>query len=443
MTGSIFPGSRLAALALGLAVAPTPAFGQQPAPSPPAVPAPATAAPGVCRLTLDDARQRALANNTQLGLARLNIDEKRHATAAAKKDYLPKLLGSVTYLHFDKDLGSVVTVNPGSRGLIPPGGLTFGIPLATQNSTFTTAMVAQPITKLIAVNAATQAARADEAIARTKLAKGTQDLLSGVTQAYHGLLGAQRIQSALELQAKVVEQAAAAKPTPEVRVGLLELRQGLLQVRGQVRELTDQLNDLLALPSGTVLELVDPVPPPPPVQSADQAAQLAVAASPEIREAEQTITKARAGLQVARMDYMPDVNVIGGYANNAVAPAIQPNIGFLGVTASYTFWDWGKRGDVRRQRLTQITLAHQNLVATREKVALEARKAFGAFADASETYRLAGEMVQARRDAEKGAATPAAVLEAKQATAKAELDLMKAEIAYRVAHAQLAAAVGC
>src|SRR5207248_432511 len=223
------------------------------------------------------------------------------------------------------------------------------------------------------------------------------DLLSGVTQAYYGLLGAQRIQAALELQAGVVEKVAAAKPSPEVRVGLLELRQGILQVRGQVRELTDQLNDLLALPPGTVLELVDPLPPPPAVRSADEAALLAVASSPEVREAEQNIVKATAARQVARMDYLPDVNVIGGYANNAATPTIQPNFGFIGVTASYTFLDWGKRGDVRRQRQTDITLAHQNLQATREKVGLEARKAFGAFEQAAEAYRLAGEMVTARK----------------------------------------------
>jgi hypothetical protein len=49
-------------------------------------------------------------------------------------------------------------------------------------------------------------------------------------------------------------------------------------------------------------------------------------------------------------------------------------------------------------------------------------------------------MVQARKDAEKAAAG-AALLQAKGDTAKAELDYMKAEIAYRVAHAQLAALV--
>ena len=62
------------------------------------------------------------------------------------------------------------------------------------------------------------------------------------------------------------------------------------------------------------------------------------------------------------------------------------------------------------------------------------------FEQAREANRLAGEMVQARKEAEK-AATGAAALQAKAETAKAELEAMKAEITYRVAHAQLAALV--
>jgi hypothetical protein len=43
-------------------------------------------------------------------------------------------------------------------------------------------MLVQPITKLIAVNAAVELARADRATAQAQLDKGTRDLLSGVTQ---------------------------------------------------------------------------------------------------------------------------------------------------------------------------------------------------------------------------------------------------------------------
>src|SRR5262249_54940958 len=156
-------------------------------------------------------------------------------------------------------------------------------------------------------------------------------------------------------------------------IGLLEARQGLLDVRAQVRELTDLLNDLIGLPPGTCLELVDPLPADLPVRCGEDAAAMALAGSPEVREAAQQIAKAEAAHQVACMDYLPDVNVIGGYANQTSADYIQPNIGYVGLTGTFTFWDWGKRRDVKRQRQTQISLAHQNLAVVSDRVQQEAR----------------------------------------------------------------------
>ena len=111
----------------------------------------------VCHLTLDEVKQRVLSNNRVLVLARLNIDSKHHAAAAATKDYLPKILGNVTYFHFDNPLGTVLT----TRGTILPA--TVPVNVLNQNTALSTALVAQPITKLIAVNAAVQASRATKA----------------------------------------------------------------------------------------------------------------------------------------------------------------------------------------------------------------------------------------------------------------------------------------
>jgi outer membrane protein TolC len=294
----------------------------------------------------------------------------------------------------------------------------------------------QPLTKLIAVNAAVQIARADEIVARAQLDKGTRDLLSGVAQAYYALLGAQRIEAALALQTQMLEEQVKTTPLPALRVGLLEAQQGLVQVRGQARELTDQINNLLNLPPCTRLELVEPMPAEPPVRCVDDAVQAALANNPEVRAAQQDIAKARAGLQVARMDYIPDVLLFGGYQNQSALSIIQPNISFLGVAANYTFWDWGKRRTIINHRKTQIALAQQNVQVIMDKVQLEARKAYNGFEQARDAYQLAGAMVQARKDAEK-AAFGLAVVQAKADTARAELDYMKAEIAYRVAHAQL------
>jgi outer membrane protein TolC len=288
----------------------------------------------VTRLTLSEAQELALRNNKALALARLNVAEKGQATAAARKDYFPKVIGTDTYFHFNDDLGSVVTFQKGKLGVLPPGAVLVDATVLNQDTNLATIMVAQPITKLIAVNAAVQLARAEEGTAQAQLDKGTRDLLSGVAQAYYGLIGAQRIRAALELQVSLLEQLVQTKPLPEVRIGLVETRQGLVQVRGQVEDLTHTLNDLLGLPPCTLLELVDPVPAELPVRCADAAAELAVACNPEVRSAQQDIAKAEAGMKIARMAYLPDVSIVGGYSNQTGASYIQPYIGFVGLTGS-------------------------------------------------------------------------------------------------------------
>jgi outer membrane protein TolC len=427
-----------AALAFGLALtAIGPAAGQETWHAPRIAAAPAVLPdPQIRRLSLDEARNLALGNKN-LVLARLNVQQLQHATNAARKDYLPKVIGNVTYFHFNDDLGQVLTVQRGRFGLQQPGISTISVPILNQDSTFNTIMVAQPITKLIAVNAAVQLARADERATRAQLDKGTRDLLSGVAQAYYALLGTQRIQNAIELQVQLLEQVGGANPPPELRIGLIEARQGLAQARGQAQELMQQLNSLLDLPLCTVLELVDPAPCELPVRCADEAGDIAVAVDPEVREATQSIAKAEAGLKVARMEYLPDVNLIGGYQNQHATATIQNDYSFVGVTASMTLWEWNKKRDVLRQRQAQIALARQNVAVTSDKVRLAARKAYLGFEQAREANRLAQEMVQARKEAEKGATGQAAV-QAKAESTKAELEAMKAEIAFRVAHAQLA-----
>jgi outer membrane protein TolC len=399
---------------------------------------PPPAAPAVRRLTLEEARQLALAGNKQLALARLNVIEKQHAANAARKDYFPKVMGAETYFKFDQNLGDVVTVQRGLRGILKPGVTTIDVAVLKQDSSLATIFVAQPITKLIAVNAAVQLARADEASAQAQLDKGTRDILSGVTQAYQGLRGARRIEAALDLQAKLLEQLSAAKPTPELRVYLVGVRQALADLQGQEQDLNDQLDSLLDLPASTVLELVDPLPPDPSVRSAEEAAQIALSHDPEVRDAQQGVAKAEAAMKIARMAYLPDVNVIGGVANQTAASYIQPDVGYVGVTAAFTFWEWGKKRDVTRQRHATMALAQQNLQVTIDKVQLAARKAYNEFDKSRQDYKLAGDMVEARKAVEK-VAPPAAATQAKADVSTAELEYMKAEIAYRVANAKLTA----
>src|SRR5436309_240797 len=61
-------------------------------------------APGVVRLSLQDAKQQALANSKLLKLAGHYAQEKAWAIAAAQTDYFPHVMGNVVYMHFSDDL---------------------------------------------------------------------------------------------------------------------------------------------------------------------------------------------------------------------------------------------------------------------------------------------------------------------------------------------------
>src|SRR5437762_2883339 len=62
-----------------------------------AIPSANAAGTGV-RLTVEEAKQRALANNKLLNIGGLNAEGKAFAVRAAQSDYFPKVVGNVLYM---------------------------------------------------------------------------------------------------------------------------------------------------------------------------------------------------------------------------------------------------------------------------------------------------------------------------------------------------------
>src|SRR5713101_2963664 len=77
------------------------------------------------RLTLDEIKQRVLADNKLLQLAALNVQSKGYAARAMQANYFPQIVGQSVYVHFNDDLGTVLTT-PGRTVRGPRG-----TPLAT------------------------------------------------------------------------------------------------------------------------------------------------------------------------------------------------------------------------------------------------------------------------------------------------------------------------
>ncbi len=200
------------------------------------------AAPKDFRLTLQEAKERALSNSKLLNLASMNAEAKAYAIKVARSDYFPKVIGAVVYFHFNDDLGKVLTTQgrtiSGPRGVplltFPPTAIQ--APVLQQDSTFTTVNVLQPITDLLKVRQGVKIAQADEQIAKAELERGTRELVSGVEQLYWGLLAARRIEKGA-VEGVHGAELLAQTGTLEARTALVEARQALQQVEKQVADL--------------------------------------------------------------------------------------------------------------------------------------------------------------------------------------------------------------
>jgi outer membrane protein TolC len=396
-------------------------------------------------LTLDEAKQRVLANSKLLALAAQNIKSKGYATKAVQANYFPQVVGTSVYFHFNDDLGEVLQFGgrtfrgPLGRDFLTIPSKTVAVPLILQDSEFSMITAVQPITDLLKVRQGVKIARADEQIAQAQLEKGTRELLSGVEQLFWGLLAAQKIRAGTVVALGGAEELAKTGSL-EARTALIQTKQGLQAVDSQIADLEEQLAILLDVPTCTKFDLVEPPLPLAPVKCAEDAVSQALACSPDIREAEQTICKARAAVAAAKVDYLPNVALVGGYANNSgMLNVIQPNIGFAGVFGTYTFVDWGKRRNTIRERDELVGMATLKLQQTQDDVRQKALKAFREHQESQDSYKLAGELLEVRQESLKAAATPDAKFKAAKDLMEAQVDAVKADLAQRITYVKLTA----
>ena len=169
--------------------------------------------------------------------------------------------------------------------------------------------------------------------------------------------------------------------------------------------------------------------------------------SPDLREAAANIAKAEAATCAARLDFVPSIAAIGGYTNQTGASYIQQNFGYVGVVGSYTFVDWGKRKNVIREREHLIGMANLKYRQTQDELCQKTLKAYRGLAESHEALMLAQELVGLRKEAEAKAlpaaqTNPVGLIEASKARATAEVDYVKADLAYRQAHMELSKLIG-
>jgi outer membrane protein TolC len=399
--------------------------------------------PRVRRITLEQAQQQATtANNPMARLGQLQVEAAHEHTLAAESDYFPKISSMATNFHFNKFMGALLTVNRPIAG----GTITTGLPLAGKDQTLVDVTAAQPLTPLFKLHEVVTLARTDENIARAKAGMPVETA-DNIEENYYKLLVAQRRLTVAEINARQFDSlrlVAANSGPPEISKNsseqLIKADDAVVTAATSVKELTALLNEQMGWPLDTELELV---PPPPHFQeiSLTEATNQALATNPEIVEAEQNVVKARAATTLSKLDYVPDVAVLGGYVYNSNAvPLLPRDFTFIGVMGSYTVFDFGKREHTLKERKTQLEMAELAVQLTKAKVATSVKNSYFELQRSRELSDRRHQMTYALQL--RNASLQENEQDATSSQAQAEADMFEADFEYSQALAKLKGLMG-
>src|SRR5262245_19772909 len=336
----------------------------------------ATKLNSVRRITLDEATEQAIktaAGDQGASLPLLAVEAARYRRLAAQADFFPKVGATLVNIHFNKFMGDQIQIV----------NQTIPVPLLNKDQTLVALTVTQPVTPLFKVREGVNIARADERIARAKAGMPVAEINSGIERLYYTLLIAQRQSVAAEANVKLLEnrlQLASASTSPltglaERQAALGDATKALLKLNIQVKELSQSLNAMIGWPLETNLELAAPLTVDEKVSLVDATTDAATN-NVAVIEAEQTVAKARAASKLSKLEYVPDVAIIGGYAFQTAIPLLPRDFSFIGVLVSYNIFDFGKRERTMRERETQLAMAEGALEATKAKVSTGVQKSF-------------------------------------------------------------------
>lgn len=417
------------------------------------------------QLTLSQAIDLALNQNRDLKLAQLAVTDKEHKKEIARSAYFPEIKNESSVLHVTELAG--ITIPAGTYGSFPVTG-----PIPAQSlfigqgglTGYTSGTgLAQPLTQMFKIHQSNRAATTDINSAKIEVTQAQNNVALKVRQLYYGILIAQlKQQAAMEEVAagevKTQESADAVEQGQALDVVLLENRASLLDARQsslvqklQIHDLTVSLNDLMGVPLTTELKLdADNSILSTVVPSREECLRIAQENSPEVRAAEQSVEKAKAGLAAAKDAYIPDITALARYSYQSGIPFLVHNFGTFGVAFSYDLFDGGKREAEIRDARTVLSQADLNLEKVKEEVAVQVEKAYDKVEQLQDLVGVANEVLATRTEAarladrrfEQTAALASARAEAHAKEISAKASFLEANLSLSLAQSDLMRTIG-
>jgi multidrug efflux pump subunit AcrB/outer membrane protein TolC len=415
------------------------------------------------RITLEEAVQLAIGQNSLVKMAHLKTKEMDARVGEARANYFPVLSNQSDAAH----LRSIehMEIPMGALGVYPiPGpvpGANASLPLGHHDFLLSTTTAAQPITQMFKIHAGVAVAHADAGIARDDARRAENEVALKMKQFYYGLLSAEQRQQAVELKIKAGEERLSEARNGVEAGAVLELKvlEGKAQIadahhklgslEDAISDMKVEFNDLVGLPLDTDVELVTPQINGGDATMGDLESE-ALQHNPEVAAAQQTLKKAQAGLSAAHAEFIPEIGAFAQYIHQDGVPLLTENNSALGLRMNWTLFEFGKRSGQVHERRAQVAEAEENLRHTENRVRVEIEKSVRKVRRTETGLEAARESVEAREEmrritanqVEAKTANDSALKEADAELAEAQAELFQAEAERSTARAELERTLG-
>ncbi len=421
------------------------------------------------KLDLKQATEMALTNNHFLKIKQLQVNEKQQKVNEDKVKFFPMV--SVEGNDLVNQNIPELTISQGSFGALPMGNSQVSLPdadkvfeMGAKNTYNASAMVYQPVSQLLKINAGVQISKTDLAITKTEQAKVAMQIKQAVEKLYYGLLIIQKQKEECGIKLSLVKAklydvegaVIAGKATESAKIGLnasvANEEQNLLKLNIQYDDFAADLKNLIGLPQSAILELdsisddsliVETLP----VATISSTVQ---SGNTDLKIAMLVKSKAEFALKASKLSYLPDLGIMGGYAYQKGNNLYPKNNTFIGVSMKWNIQDMASNTFVKRQRVFMREQAEENIANTQEQVNTDVAKAYRKLSQSADLITVARKVVNFRREDMKiqsdkqasGLNIKTEYLTTKADLAKSEADLFAAQLGYKLSYTELQIILG-
>ncbi|MEM9257006.1 MAG: TolC family protein [Pseudomonadota bacterium] len=343
-------------------------------------------------LTLDEALGIALADNTHVVNAQLQVEAASDEIQALKAQRFPQVDVEGAYSeHWEEE---DYTFDQGIWGNnIPDRDVK--IRDVEDNTGRVSAGVVQPLSQLYELSLGIEQGEVEQSVAEQGVKLVQTDLAALVKRQYFELLQAESnlkvtdesllfYGSLTDLVGQYVEQKIA------LRYELLdvEARQARREQERKVQENIiatgkQRMNQLLGRDVNTPFEVTQLAAPTLYTGSLENAIDSAMSQRPDLLGSRMKIKSAELSYDLKKAEYIPEVDLLVSYTRLFNHDFIPEEEAFFGVKASWEIVDWGRRRNELASQRTQVSIARNQTSSLEEKIHIDVSRAFNATSDAA------------------------------------------------------------